>query len=1117
MLEFRILGPLEVVEGTRPVALGGAKQRALLAVLILHRREVVSTDRLIDELWAERPPATAAKTLQVYVSHLRKALGPDVVSTHGHGYMLAVAADRVDADRFDALAAEGRRALEAGEPGRAAGVLREALALSHGPPLADFAYEAFAQAEIGRLEEARVAVLEDRVDADLALGNHAALVGELEALAREHPRRERLQRQLMLALYRSGRQADALERYRQARQRLVEDLGLEPGRELEELERAILAHDPALEAPARPTLPERVVSRARVGRGGLLIAGGGLALLAVAVAAAAISSGGGSPTSVAPNSVAVIDAGTDKLTGDVPVGAQPTAVSAGEGGIWVANGGDASASWIDTRTRRVSATIAPGGAVDGMAAGAGAVWTSDVARGALARIDPALRRVDRSIAIGRAPPSESAGGPVATGAGSVWVGTGQGKVARVDPKRPAVAARITVGNDPSAIAVGEGAVWVADDNDDTVARIDPATAGVLATIAVGRGASAIAAGEGAVWVAEPFDNAIARIDPKTNSITDTIPVGSAPSGVALGAGAVWVANSGDGTVSRVDPRTRGVTATISVGGSPHSAAIANGSLWVSVEPAPASAAAAGGAADTARVYAEGQLFGSTGPGSTDPALADPSPAIYATCGQLLNYPDKPLPAGARPRPEIARAMPEVSDGGRRYTYRLRPGFRFSPPSDQPVTAAAFRRAIERSLDPRMRSYARTLMRDVVGFHAYEAGRTSHLAGVRATGNALTITLTAPSPTFPARLAESYFCAVPPDTPVDPAGLARIPSAGPYYVASQDSNSGLVLKRNPAYAGRRPRHFAEIDILRPVAQPQAIADVEAGSADASNLIPGQSGIARIEGEYGPHGSRAGAGPPRFLSSPTLSLHYLVLNTKRPLFSAPRLRRAANYAVDRRALARQPLPHVSGHPTDQYIPQHMPGFRDAIVYPLDGPEVAKARRLAGGRGGRAVMYTCNESSCLHNAEVVRANLKAIGIDVRIRQFPFEVLYRKLRAPALSGGVGRWDIADVGWFADYADPYDILNQLFETVPGLQGGNFNVGHFDEPRFERRLHRAASLSGPRRYRTYARLDADLAREAAPVVAYANETSNYFFSERIGCEIVQPLYGLDLAALCERP
>ncbi|TMK69311.1 MAG: DUF3040 domain-containing protein, partial [Actinobacteria bacterium] len=460
--------------------------------------------------------------------------------------------DQVDLDRFAQHAAEGRRALEAGEHDRASKSLRGALALWRGPPLADFAYESFAQVEIGRLEEARLAVLEDRIDADLALGDHAQLVGELEALCREHPNRERLQRQLVLALYRSGRQADALERYRRVRQAMVDELGLEPGRELQELERAILAQDPALEAPARPTRSERLAARARVGRGAILIVGGGLALLAVVVAAVAISSDGGGGIAVSPNSVAVIDPGTDKLTADSPVGVKPTDLSVGDGAVWVANSGDASVSQIDTQTHRVTATIAPGSAVDGMAAGVGAVWTSDVRRGRLARIDPALRRVDHSIRVGGGPLLGSAGGPVAIGAGSVWASTGRGAVARIDPRRDHVEARITVGSDPSGIAVGAGGVWVADDDDNTVTRIDPATDGVLTTIPVGPGASGIAVGEGAVWVVEPFDNAVARIDPKTNSVTDTIPVGEAPAGVTVGAGAVWVANSGSGTVSRDD-------------------------------------------------------------------------------------------------------------------------------------------------------------------------------------------------------------------------------------------------------------------------------------------------------------------------------------------------------------------------------------------------------------------------------------------------------------------------------------------------------------------------------------------------------------------------------------
>jgi peptide/nickel transport system substrate-binding protein len=526
-------------------------------------------------------------------------------------------------------------------------------------------------------------------------------------------------------------------------------------------------------------------------------------------------------------------------------------------------------------------------------------------------------------------------------------------------------------------------------------------------------------------------------------------------------------------------------------------------VWVSVQPAPA---AASGALDenTARIFAEA-------PG--DPALAGPSATAYATCGQLLAYPDEPFPQGSHLRPEVARAMPEVTDGGRTYTYRLRHGFRFSPPSNQPVTADAFRRAIERSLDPRMHSYGLELLSDVVGYRAYEAGRARHLAGVVARGDVLTIRLTAPSPTFPARLAAVYFCAVPPNTPVDPGGIDAIPSAGRYYVASSDPDGAAMLKRNPGYGGEHPGRLAEIDLLPEVPQAEAIADVEAGRADLLDLSPQESGARRIQTEYGPGGPQAASR--RYLSTPTLTLHYLALNTDREPFSDVRVRRAANYAIDRRALVRQPLPEVSGRPTDQYIPPGMPGFQDAIIYPLGGPDVAKARRLAPAEHGTAVMYTCNDDSCRHNAEVVRANLKRIGIDVRIHQFPYAALYHRLLAPLKAGRTGPWDIADVGWINDYADPQGELNPLFEV--GHAGDGSNFGHFDDARFQRDLQHAAALSGPRRDRAFTQLDAALARDAAPVIAYANETTDYFFSARIGCQVVQPLYGLDLAALCMRP
>ena len=246
-MDFRILGLLEVAREGEPLALGAVQQRALLAVLVLHRGEVVSVDRLVEELWGERVPAAAAKTVQVYVSHLRKALGGGVIVTQGRAYRLAVAPEQVDALRFEALGAEGRRALASGDAARAKERLCSALGLWRGEPLAEFAYEPFAQAAIARLQDARLAALEDRIEADLVLGAGGELVGEIEALIASNPLQERLRGQLMLALYRAGRQADALAVYRQTSELLREELGLEPSRSLQELERSILEHDGSLD------------------------------------------------------------------------------------------------------------------------------------------------------------------------------------------------------------------------------------------------------------------------------------------------------------------------------------------------------------------------------------------------------------------------------------------------------------------------------------------------------------------------------------------------------------------------------------------------------------------------------------------------------------------------------------------------------------------------------------------------------------------------------------------------------------------------------------------------------------------------------------------------------
>ncbi len=268
MLEFRILGPLEVLDDGRSVGLGGQKQRALLALLLLDAGRVVSVDRIVDALWGERPPRTAPTSLQNFVSHLRKALGADVVVTRPPGYLLRIGPEQLDLDRFRMLVDAAKRS----PVQERAPKLRQALTLWRGPPLADFALDDFAQPEIGRLEELRVSALEERIEAELAVGAHAEVVGELESLVEEHPLREGLRRQLMLALYRSGRQAEALQVYHDARRVLVDELGIDPSRSLQQLHGAILRQDAELDlGGAAPVAQDRFKDLAAAMLGGRLV------------------------------------------------------------------------------------------------------------------------------------------------------------------------------------------------------------------------------------------------------------------------------------------------------------------------------------------------------------------------------------------------------------------------------------------------------------------------------------------------------------------------------------------------------------------------------------------------------------------------------------------------------------------------------------------------------------------------------------------------------------------------------------------------------------------------------------------------------------------------------
>jgi DNA-binding SARP family transcriptional activator/ABC-type branched-subunit amino acid transport system substrate-binding protein/streptogramin lyase len=587
-MHFRILGPLEVWADGHELQLGAGRQRALLTLLLLHANEVVPSDRLIDELWGERPPATASKVVQGYVSQLRKALAEDVLVTRPPGYLLRV--DATDAREFERLVDEA----QGQEPAEAARTLRRALELWRGPPLADFEYENWAQAEIARLEELRLEAVEDRIDAELQLGRHAQLVPELESLAAAHPLRERVRGQLMLALYRSGRQAEALDEYAEARRQLVGELGIEPGLDLQELQRRILAHDPELGPAARPRpLATRRRARWLIGAGALLLIGAA-ALLAVEL----IDRGGSSVhvSSVVPDSLAVLDPKTKGIVGQVRIPGGPSLVAAGPGVVWVAGDVNRTISSISADGREVTHVIAGQGTPNALASEGNAVWVLDGNRRMLLKIDPTYGAVTRRITLPRAPPLPASNRrlsslSVSAGAGALWVTDGSTRLLRVDPGRGEVSA-LDVAQPLDAVAVGEGAVWAISGRAASLFQIDPQARSVRTRIPIvnrlGTAAPfpiAIAVGEGSVWVLNGNTQTVSRIDPNLGGVAATIPlgIGRNPNDLAVGLGAVWVANGGDGTLTRIDPNTN-LSSNLDVGGSPTDVAVGGGRVWVTVQP-----------------------------------------------------------------------------------------------------------------------------------------------------------------------------------------------------------------------------------------------------------------------------------------------------------------------------------------------------------------------------------------------------------------------------------------------------------------------------------------------------------------------------------------------------
>jgi len=853
-----LLGPVELWAGERQAPLGGPKQRTLLALLALEPGQVVSRDRAAEALWGESVPAGHAQRLHTVVSRLRAALrqvggSPDVVETTETGYRLRIDPAQVDAPRAAAALHQSRELRAAGRPAEAAAAARDALELWRGPPLEDLLENGWAGESLRRLEDLKLSLLEEEFDCRLTFDASPGLVEELEAACASAPLRERLHAQLMLALDASGRRADALQAYDRVRWRLSEELGIEPGAVLREAHRAVLMREPG---PSQAQVSRGRRRRARHSRRILLI--GVVAIGAVAATAGVLLAGGGRQQRAAlrlhAGALVIASPNLHQVRAQIPlsgtvINEQPGGVVLAEGSLWTVNE-QGTVTQVDLARRRIvtSTPLALPAGPGGMAVGLGATWVTDSGSSTLYRLGSgvtAARRIRLPPLNGPRPGST---GGVAIGEGSIWVARPGGTVDRLS-RSGELEHRFGI---PGATQVvnGERAIWVIAKQSGVVTKLDPKTNSVRAHTPLRAQVCCLTVGGGSVWATSEAGGLLWQLRPD-GRVQDLVHVSAPATELAYADGSVWISGYTSGSVTRVDARTlavRIVHIDEPVAGMAAAPGVVAFSTFASER-----AALAGVRGPVARILLTRDLIA-----DTDPA----APIVFgdrdadrqrqaATCLSLYEYHRGRLAPYAASGPAVRRSKRRV------WTFRVRPGFAFSPPSHERVDAGTFAATIERSTAPAfLHSEAARALADVVGMHAYRRGLTTHLAGVEATGARLTIRLNRPAANLGARLAAPYFCAVPKDTPAVPTGLQDpIPSAGPYYVAGLSGGAFAVLRRNPNYPLPNRAGFAAIVYDFNVDERQALEMIRHGRADYAAFYSRHAG-STLAAQLGAGGDASG---------------------------------------------------------------------------------------------------------------------------------------------------------------------------------------------------------------------------------------------------------------------